>query len=114
MLFLVAGEFIGEFGGEVIATQELNRRKRLYDAAGVGERFCFVFDLKCGLQIDASASGNNTRYMNSAVARANVTAVLVNDFGCVVRSPASFSLTPRPLVPDPCRGWQRAACDLPR
>ena len=42
MLFLVAGEFIGEFGGEVIATQELNRRKRLYDAAGVGERFCFV------------------------------------------------------------------------
>ena len=78
---LVAGEFIGEFGGEVIATQELNRRKRLYDAAGVGERFCFVFDLKCGLQIDASASGNNTRYMNSAVARANVTAVLVNDHG---------------------------------
>jgi len=81
MLFLVAGEFIGDFGGEVIATQELNRRKRLYDAAGVGERFCFVFDLKCGLQIDASASGNNTRYMNSAVARANVTAVLVNDHG---------------------------------
>ena len=76
------GEFLGEFGGEVIATPELNRRKRLYDAAGVGERFCFVFDLKCGLQIDASASGNNTRYMNSVDdARANVTALLVNDFG---------------------------------
>ena len=48
---LCEGEFIGEFAGEIIETAELNRRKRLYDAAGVGRHFCYVFDLGCGLQV---------------------------------------------------------------
>ena len=67
-----------------INTAELNRRKRLYDSHGVSEQFHYVFDLKCGLQIDASAAGNLTRFMNHHHEKsnnANVRAVLVNDCG---------------------------------
>jgi len=62
----------------------MNRRKRLYDSFGVSEQFHYIFDLKCGLQIDASAAGNLTRFMNhhdQQSGNANVRAALINDYG---------------------------------
>ena len=58
---LCEGEFIGEFAGEIIETAELNRRKRLYDAAGVGRHFCYVFDLGCGLQVRWPRAAKSSR-----------------------------------------------------
>ncbi len=67
-----------------INTKELNKRKRMYDSLGVSKQFHYVFDLQCGLQIDASAAGNLTRFMNhhdEQSSSANVRAALVNDYG---------------------------------
>ena len=57
----------------------------------------YVFDLGCGLSVDASHAGNTTRYLNHAAASsdlANVRAQITNHFGirCVCSLSLSLSL----------------------
>jgi SET domain-containing protein len=45
----------------------------------------YIFDLGCGLSVDASHCGNATRYLNHASSKssqANVRAQVTNHFGC--------------------------------
>ena len=71
---LVAGELVGEYAGEIITETELNTRVER-------QRSEYLFDLGCGLLIDARRYGNATRRINHCALAPNVRAQLINGRG---------------------------------
>ncbi|KAE8441878.1 hypothetical protein EG329_004234 [Mollisiaceae sp. DMI_Dod_QoI] len=56
------GDFLSEYTGEVISSQEAERRGIIYDRKFLS----FLFDLNKDYVIDAARLGNNTRFINHA------------------------------------------------
>ncbi|CAJ1954556.1 unnamed protein product [Cylindrotheca closterium] len=65
------GEFIGEYVGEVINEDEINRR------TATGENLDYLFDLGNGHCVDGLRQGNFTRFMNHSHENQNVRAAIM-------------------------------------
>eukprot|EP01047_Picozoa_sp_COSAG01_P051363 COSAG01_NODE_5294_length_4352_cov_12.531860_3_plen_148_part_00 len=70
---LVAGEFIGEYSGEILCDDELDGTARAASQ--------YVFSLGGGCVVDALRGGNATRRMNHSEDSPNVCATVVNHRG---------------------------------
>ncbi|KAI9825846.1 MAG: hypothetical protein M1832_000787 [Thelocarpon impressellum] len=57
-----AGEYLGEYTGEVVSSDEANRRGRIYDKRGLS----YLFDLNKAQVIDATRAGNKFRFINNS------------------------------------------------
>ena len=73
-----AGDFVGEYVGELLSNGEAHARGRVYDAMGVS----FLYSVTKTVNIDAKYKGNRTKFINHRRKElANVEAKLLNVSG---------------------------------
>jgi len=87
-----AGDFVGEYVGELVSNEEARARGRVYDAMGVS----FLYSITKTVNIDAKYMGNRTKFINHRGKElANVEAKLLNVSGEIrVGLFAKTSVTP--------------------
>lgn len=59
--FLVAGEMVIEYAGELIRSTLTDKRERYYDGRGIG---CYMFKIDDNFVVDATMRGNAARFIN--------------------------------------------------
>lgn len=65
---LQAGQFIGEYKGEILTRIESDRRGALYSLSGTE----YLFNLNTSQELDATNFGNKTRFMNNSLLETNI------------------------------------------
>ncbi|OVA00895.1 SET domain [Macleaya cordata] len=92
--FLPRGEFICEYAGELLTTQEARKRQKKYDELALNSRFSAALlvvreHLPSGkaclrINIDATRVGNIARFINHSCDGGNLTTVLVRNSGALL------------------------------
>lgn len=80
-----AGDFIGEYAGEIICESDLSQSRDNGNTCDGGAQRAmseYLFDLGHGLLVDAQPMGNATRRMNHSATNPNVQPRIVNHRGC--------------------------------
>ncbi|XP_059646480.1 histone-lysine N-methyltransferase SUVR3 [Cornus florida] len=88
------GQFVCEYAGELLTTEETRRRQRIYDELKSGGRFCSALlvvreHLPSGkaclrMNIDATRIGNVARYINHSCDGGNLSTILVRSSGALL------------------------------
>lgn len=88
------GQFVCEYAGELLTTNEARRRQQIYDQLTSGGRFCSALlvvreHLPSGkacmrINIDATRIGNVSRFINHSCDGGNLSTVLVRNSGALL------------------------------